>query len=100
MSKGPWRNVNGTSSSAHVRLGLAPGEEKHIISGLRYLKHSWSKQIHFKSPLCWQRVFTRFKKCQVSNLDMTQSPALSVFGEYSMSSLQYSEHSLQYIQYI
>lgn len=57
-------DVKRTSFSAHVQLGLTPGDEKQILSGLRYLKHTWSKQIHFKSPLCWQRVFTRLKSAK------------------------------------
>lgn len=92
MSKGSGINMKSTSFTAHVQLGLAPGDEKHILSGLRYLKHSWSKQIHFKSPLCWQRAFTRLK-VPSKQFRCDSAPALSLFLVYSINSLQWSEHN-------
>lgn len=59
-------NVKGTRVSAHVQLGLTSGDERQILSGLRYLKHTWSKQILFKSALCWQRIFTRLESTKLA----------------------------------
>lgn len=41
-------NVKGSSFSAHVPLGLTPGDEKQTLCGLRYPKHTRSKQSHLK----------------------------------------------------
>lgn len=82
-------NVKGTRVSAHVQLGLTPGDERQILSDLRYLKHTWSKEILVGTLLA--KNTHPFRKCQVSSLHKSESPALSILGVYNFSNLQCSE---------